>query len=69
VKTKQRILLGLIFSAGIGLLCFLVNYELIDAKEHVIFLSDESLVGFDAGSRRALSRSSADTAEPVASSS
>jgi 4-amino-4-deoxy-L-arabinose transferase-like glycosyltransferase len=46
VKANQRILLVIIFSVGIALrVYFLVNYELIDAKEHVVALSDEATVG------------------------
>jgi hypothetical protein len=46
VKTNQRILLAIILLVGIALrVYFLLNYELIDAKEHVIFLSDEGIVG------------------------
>jgi 4-amino-4-deoxy-L-arabinose transferase-like glycosyltransferase len=46
VRTNQRILLVIILSVGIALRAyFLFNYELIDAKEHVIFLSDEGIVG------------------------
>jgi hypothetical protein len=46
VKTNQRILLAIILLVGIALrVYFLVNYELIDAKEHVVALSDEATVG------------------------
>jgi hypothetical protein len=42
----QRILLAIILLVGIALRAyFLVNYELIDAKEHVVALSDEATVG------------------------
>lgn len=46
MKAKQRILLVIILSVGIALrVYFLFNYELIDAKEHVVALSDEATVG------------------------
>jgi 4-amino-4-deoxy-L-arabinose transferase-like glycosyltransferase len=46
VKTNQKILLVVILLVGIALrVYFLVNYELIDAKEHVVALSDEATVG------------------------
>jgi 4-amino-4-deoxy-L-arabinose transferase-like glycosyltransferase len=46
VKTNQRILLSIILLVGIALrVYFLFNYELIDAKEHVVALSDEATVG------------------------
>ena len=46
MKANQRILLVIILSVGIALrVYFLVNYELIDAKEHVVALSDEATVG------------------------
>jgi hypothetical protein len=42
----QKILLATILLVGIALRgYFLVNYELIDAKEHVVALSDEATVG------------------------
>jgi predicted membrane-bound mannosyltransferase len=46
VKTNERIYLVIILSVGIALrVYFLFNYELIDAKEHVVALSDEATVG------------------------
>lgn len=46
MKTNQKILLVIILLVGIALrVYFLVNYELIDAKEHVVALSDEATVG------------------------
>jgi 4-amino-4-deoxy-L-arabinose transferase-like glycosyltransferase len=46
MTTTQKILLAAILLVGIALrVYFLFNYELIDAKEHVVALSDEATVG------------------------
>ncbi|MGH7928006.1 MAG: ArnT family glycosyltransferase [Candidatus Binatia bacterium] len=46
MKANQNIALFLILSVGIALrVYFVFNYELIDAKEHVVALSDEATVG------------------------